>query len=1187
MFLNIISQAKQFKKQAQAKLPLDQIEAKVGIKHVEVLKELQTLTYDHTFREHLVKQEDMNKTIDTKPKLHDLHNLKIHRLTPNMKQALIDKDKHQADKPPAENKHQVKANPKPVGLLSLTNQLLNIKEEPKERLGSNKIKSEKTHSLSIADKIGLLQPNVSSLPSSKPAGPGGYHVLNEHALGVLQDASGLIKHGPGLLQRAPGPTQHAPSQPQHAPSLTQNAPSPPQHAPSPPPGPVQQDTHSNHEAHASEPTAGPVQHESHTLQHETHPAQHVPPSAQSVNPNQLQRDPHPVIEKGQNRNDISVSVSVSGEFGQPVTNETDLSGVFLKSGPDNIRSRIPKPVPGNRQMTDRNSKRPTSRSNTIAQTKGGSIPRTGVRPKSRRPSLGNTLLNWLNGALQKSASPKSPSHTQQRTHQIDGSLRSQLPQRYNNRPLGNVRNNMDNTRTSLNRPIISPVQEPSNVGIQRRPQSRRAQTLSKRSLAYNSFKDSVNSAIRRRFKRQAAGWNQDRNYYTTSNYNNEPQQNSGYSTQAYPSSVDKAQNSLGGTSTFSTNDDQNTKTSDGGNPVNTKNAYFTGIDDTSDSQPTETKNRETTASPGNTLSNQFEAPPPPPPPPLPPPPPPPSYQPSYEDNPPHRPLSPLPSSSPHPPQTKPPPTPPSTFDDYNPPHRPLSPPPSSPGVYSSFRNPSVSSYPSPPPPSPPSPNSHPPPYSYNPAPPPTRPPTARPPPPYNPTFKPAPPPYSAPPSYLPSSQSYSPAPPSPPVPTTRRPTTQPYYPAPPPSSYYPTPPSTQWANSQYTSTSYPTQPNSNSTYDSSYPTSPPPAYQEASPGYNSSTYSGQPNPYSAYNSNSSSESSYYTSSPTYQDRNPQYNSTYPTRTDPTYDSYSTSPTSQPAYQGASSSNNPSTYPNQEAYPQNNSSTSLTEGANPSYNSSAYLTPLNPNPTKASPPFSPTNVSSTNRINNNDQRTANDFNVQTVGDGSNNGLTTDYGNKQYFDYNMTTQPLNRNSNDSNSGYNNIYNPDYNLTFQNVADNLATESSKSSTTSRKTSDTSLQNNLYKDLGDSQTVVGFTNQTSDVSNRNSNELHELGKILDGVQVPHLTIDDMKKRIKEFSSGYDDNQSIGNKKTFVEQNKVNQDALAEGKYLAPMFGGDLLLAADTVKHLANFNDYIRPPIVLEDVKVLYIFHC
>lgn len=214
-------------------------------------------------------------------------------------------------------------------------------------------------------------------------------------------------------------------------------------------------------------------------------------------------------------------------------------------------------------------------------------------------------------------------------------------------------------------------------------------------------------------------------------------------------------------------------------------------------------------------------------------------------------------------------------------------------------------------------------------------------------------------------------------------------------------------------------------------------------------------------------------------------------------------------------------------------------------------------------------------------------MQAVADGSNNGLTNDYGNKQYFDYNMTTQPLHTNSNDSNSGYNNIYNPDYNLTFQNITDNLATESPESSTTGRKTSDVSLQNSLYKDLGDSQAVVGFTKQTSDASNRSSNDMQELGKVLDGVQVPHLTIDDMKKRIKEFSSGYNDKQALGNKKTLVEQNRINQDALAKGKHLAPMFGGDLLLAADTVKHLANFNDYIRPPIVLEDIKVLYIFHC
>ena len=268
----------------------------------------------------------------------------------------------------------------------------------------------------------------------------------------------------------------------------------------------------------------------------------------------------------------------------------------------------------------------------------------------------------------------------------------------------------------------------------------------------------------------------------------------------------------------------------------------------------------------------------------------------------------------------------------------------------------------PPPPSPPSPNSHPPPYSYNPAPA----------------------------SYSTSHCTSSPLLIIPllnqlPLPIQRLHPTyhhlnpilqhlhlhlfqphadqqqQPYYPAPPPSSYYPRPPSTQWAK---LSIHLNLLPHNNQILiqlmiQAIQPLHPPLTKRPAQDTIHQPTRGNQTLTLPT-NSNSSSESSYYTSSPTSQDRNPQYNSTYPTRTDPTYDSYSTSPTSQPAYQGASSSNNPSTYPNQEAYPQNNSSTSLTEGANPSYNSSAYLTPLNPNPTKASPPFSPTNVSSTNR-----------------------------------------------------------------------------------------------------------------------------------------------------------------------------------------------------------------------------------
>ena len=214
-------------------------------------------------------------------------------------------------------------------------------------------------------------------------------------------------------------------------------------------------------------------------------------------------------------------------------------------------------------------------------------------------------------------------------------------------------------------------------------------------------------------------------------------------------------------------------------------------------------------------------------------------------------------------------------------------------------------------------------------------------------------------------------------------------------------------------------------------------------------------------------------------------------------------------------------------------------------------------------------------------------MKNIGDPLNN-LTSDslnLTNDMLSDYNMTTQPVHSNSSDSSSEYNNIYDPDYNVTFQKIADNVATDSPESTITdsSTKTSDISAQNNLYKDLGDSQTVVGFTKPSSTQPNQSqsSNDIQELGSIVKGISSPRLTIEDMKKRIKEFSSGYENEQTTAKKKTLVEQNKVSEDSLAKGKHLAPMFGGDLLLAADTVKHLAKFNDYIRPPIVKDDVKV------
>ena len=1173
-----------------------------------MLKKLQKLTYHHTFREHLVKQEDKNKTKNTSPKLHDSHKLKIHQLKTSKKPKFIHK-----------NESEIKPNPGPQGLLSLTNQLLNIKEKPQEGLGINKIKSGKNHTLSIADKIGLLQPNTLSLPSSEPARPGTYHVLNQH--------------DPGLPQHVPGPVQHETPPVQHETLPIQHETLPMQHLP------------------------GPVQHETPPVQHEAHQAQHVLPPVQHVS-NTLQRDPHPVIEKGQNRNDISVSVSVSGEFGQPVTNETDLSGVFLKSGPENIRSHIPTTDSrnGRNPSTYPPVQGPSYGGKNIAPPKGGYIPRSDPRgmnhlnSKSKRPNaISKTLLNWLNGALQKYGN--NPSPPQQKSYQTDASsslsnsLHSRL-RRYNGGSLlGDTRKKVDHSGTLLNGQSNRPVSESSYVSVQ--PHSNPVQVLSKRSLVYNSFTKSLKDGIRSRSKRQADAWNQGQNYFPTSAYNSDPRQanpSSGYSAQTYPSNADQGQDGQGYPSTNigqTSDGDGSEKTSNNAitaNPVNSKNAYFTGIDDNQDSQPGDLKSSDNNAvhdhtppsessnsnllavpsrpkskalpvqTPGSSSpassSSLVGAPPPPsllsssnlvgaPPPPsllsssnlvgAPPPPsllsslnlvgapPPPSFLSSYEDNPPPRPLSPPPSSAQ--PQPHPPPISPPTFDDSNPTHRPLS-PPSLPGAYSSFKDPppsSLTSYsPSPPqadtptsrpyhlPTSPPAPSSDSPPS-------PTSPSIARPPPSYNPAPNPAPPP------------SYSPAPPTTP------PFTRPSYNSAPPSQTYSQPPSTQGTN--------PTQPNSNSTY-GSYSATLSATYQGANPGYNSSAYPKQSDPNSTYDSHLSSSESYYTSAPTYQEDNPQYNSSYyPTQPNPntTYDS--SSPTSQPTYQGASSQNNSSTY--------------LTEGTNAGYNSSAYLAPLNPNPTNGSYLDTPnkdpsllssklTNFTSTNAINNDkytynnsgfpDQRTASDFSMQNIGDPLNDRVTNDSWNKLSSDYNMTTQPLSINSTDPNSGYNNIYNPDYNLTFQNINGNLATEPPEPRTSkSPKTSDISIQNSLYKDLGDSQTVVGFTNPSSMQANQNgsSSDVQELGTILNGIHSPRLTIEDMKKRIKEFSTGYNDKQTTGQKKTLAEQDNGSEDALVKGKHIAPMFGGDLLLAADTVKHLAKFNDYIRPPIGLDDVKV------
>ncbi len=455
------------------------------------------------------------------------------------------------------------------------------------------------------------------------------------------------------------------------------------------------------------------------------------------------------------------------------------------------------------------------------------------------------MLDWLNGARIQ-VPFKNPSPHQQKAYQTDVSsslsnpLRPGLSQRYNGRSLGNTKKEMDNLGTLLNGQSSYPMQESSKTETQGRSPSSPGQALLKRAVADHSFKKSRESGIRPRLKRQTDAWKQGQNYYTTSAYNNDPRQDSP-SPYAYPSNVDQGQDRQGYPST---NTGESQKTSNNANtyPVNTKNAYFTGIDDKDDSQPSDSKSSENIAlpdnvppssessdsdvlgvpsppksnvlpgqNPGSSPASSLGAPPPP------------SLLSSYEDNPPRRPLSPPPSSS-HP-QPYPPPISPPTFDDSNPPHRPLSPPPlpSSP----------ISSYsPSPPPfappsrpyhplASPPSSSSSPPPPSYYnpapPAPPPNSPASARPAP-FNPLLTLLPLPI---PQHLQAHVQHITLH----LPHLHSLHTTPHHPAP---------------KQQTPITPNPTQPNSNSTY-GSYSSSSSPTDQGASPVYNSSAYSKQSN----------------------------------------------------------------------------------------------------------------------------------------------------------------------------------------------------------------------------------------------------------------------------------------------------------------------------------------------------------
>ena len=966
--------------QAEAKLSLDQIEAKAGIKHVEILKKLQKLTYRHTFRGNL---------------LHHAENA-----TGVNKKWFLGSNKMGV------NKSEKVVKTKGRDLLNSTNTLLSINHprNPGDRITS-KLKTRKNDTVeakpSLADKSFRLQPNITILKSQdqEVASPGTYHVLND---------SKPLRYPPVI--------------------------------------------HSN----------------------------------------------------GQGRNGVSVSVSVSGELAGSDSSSkvTDPPGIFVKSSPENIRSRVPRPNP-------RRDRRPP-------------------------PSGTDALSNWLNGGLPKTlVNPTSFKNVPQRKRlnrlaSKASSFKHQPQLSYYGGLLGNVDGERGRTMHTQQYP--------------RQHQSRNTQPQ----ISLIGFPRTSNNAGFgfARAKRQLQGWNGKQPDGTQVPYNNNVQEQTrfdkpveyslpGYTSKEGQQSPENKQQAY----STQTEDRQSERTYTGGvrsdvdrppgeyddnrsptasNSGKSKNSYLVGITDVHGSITKDEKESDSmsaqrdqwnekhkqpedlnTLSQSQNTSNTYSIP-------L-----------SSIDSDPDQPSPSFPSSpgTPSDSLSGTPDDPPAVSTTVDPPassinssllHSPYDSPTSTP---SSNPPPSLS-----PPTGPPPPATSPPPSS-----------------PFSPVY-----PYD---NYLPPAPaSYPPSSPPPPPPPPYR------YPPPPPALLgFPSAPSPSPSTSStpYNPPEYPPISQSSSPDDIS--TSSPPSNSSS---YSSFNFESQSNHDSSSTSNSDTTYNQTVTSSLSPDNNIDK--------DPSF-------TSANHWQSYDDTTNNATYSDE------NTSSSEKNGTY-AYSDESDISP-----------------------------TGGDFNMKTVGTLLNSANASW---DKLSDYNMTTYALppqhreNESKGEGNSKWSQLgenhddLGNDYNITFQKLADNLLTESQDFSNITNSTKDSStFSSNSYKDLlSGSQVIVGLTNQTSPLLKtklNSSEDVEELGRIKNGMDPPHLTIDDMKKRIHEFTNNIDDKQSTGEKKTIMGEKDTVETKLMKGRHVAPMFGGDLLLAADTVKHLAKFNDYIRPVIVLEDVKV------
>ncbi|XP_046859886.1 uncharacterized protein LOC124453176 [Xenia sp. Carnegie-2017] len=358
-FRDLHEKSKQFKTEAEKKIPLDEIEAKVGMKHYDFFKKLQRLTLHHTFygNDFDLSERNVayNNAIHNSRKDHG----KFHdsRKTQGMSMS--------------KSNRQAKVAPKTSGVISLTNELLNSNDLLDDK-NLEKIDS----SLSFGNKIGHMQPGTLI---KKKTGASQY-VLNQSHASLFHNEDNTLFHGASKTQHAPIYSRHSNSSLIYTPS---------------------RNTSSMYESVSK--NAGAPQYLNKSVI-----------TYSQKRSNSLQRDTNIAMAKAFDKNNTPVSVKVTGNFGQLDLNDTDFNRVFVKSIPEIIRSRVPRPSSQNSGIGIVEQQGLVKLHQTDNQQKV-TMPSPKKPFKSTYPSSSakNILMNWLNSG--KRVSRKFATSPQRKT----------------------------------------------------------------------------------------------------------------------------------------------------------------------------------------------------------------------------------------------------------------------------------------------------------------------------------------------------------------------------------------------------------------------------------------------------------------------------------------------------------------------------------------------------------------------------------------------------------------------------------------------------------------------------------------------------------------------------------------------------------------------------------------------------